>query len=181
MEHAIYMENLILLVGGTLPYGTCRKCMIRPNLYLEGSGSNVPCLFPCKLQQTQRAKYCLIEQILSYKKLLFNIVTTINYAFSPAMNKSLHATHIKIRTQGFTAAMTASLLEKCCQLSPSFMRPSRWKSEGDKFELYCEHSRTVQTRLATYSMILKLMWDLIWCCKRKVVFSGLTLEVKPSA
>ena len=110
MEHAIYMENLILLVGGTLPYGTCRKCMIRPNLYLEGSGSNVPCLFPCKLQQTQRAKYCLIEQILSYKKLLFNIVTTINYAFSPAMNKSLHATHIKIRTQGFTAAITKTAM-----------------------------------------------------------------------
>ena len=33
----------------------------------------------------------LIEKILSYKTLFFNIVTTIGYALSPAMNKSLHA------------------------------------------------------------------------------------------
>ena len=34
----------------------------------------------------------MIEQILSYKILFLNTVTTICYAFLPAMNKSLHAT-----------------------------------------------------------------------------------------
>jgi hypothetical protein len=33
----------------------------------------------------------LIEQILSYKILFFDIVSTIGYALSPAMNNSLHA------------------------------------------------------------------------------------------
>jgi len=42
----------------------------------------------------------LIEQILSYKTLFFNIVTTNGYALSPAMNKSLHATLIKFCTSG---------------------------------------------------------------------------------
>jgi len=39
----------------------------------------------------------LIEQILSYKN-YFSTVTTINCAFSLAMNKSLHAELIKICT-----------------------------------------------------------------------------------
>jgi len=41
-----------------------------------------------------------LEQILSYKTLFFNIVTTINYAFLPAMNKSLHAALVNICTSG---------------------------------------------------------------------------------
>jgi len=40
----------------------------------------------------------LIEQILNDKTLFFNIVTTISYLFSPAMNKSLHAMLVKICT-----------------------------------------------------------------------------------
>jgi len=43
----------------------------------------------------------MIEQILGYKILFFNIITTISYAFSPAMNKSLHAALIKICTKWF--------------------------------------------------------------------------------
>jgi hypothetical protein len=39
-------------------------------------------------------------RFLSYKTLFFNIVTTIGYALSPAMNKSLHATLVKICTSG---------------------------------------------------------------------------------
>ena len=35
------------------------------------------------------------EQMLRYKTLFFNTVTTISYAFSPMMKKSLHATRIK--------------------------------------------------------------------------------------
>ena len=52
-----------------------------------------------KLQHIQRAEWhYLIEQILSYERLFFNPVTTISYAFSAAMNKSLHAILIKICT-----------------------------------------------------------------------------------
>ena len=40
----------------------------------------------------------MIEQILSYRTLLFNIVHTVSYAFSLAMNKSLHTMLIKIYT-----------------------------------------------------------------------------------
>jgi hypothetical protein len=40
----------------------------------------------------------LIGQILSYKTLFFDIVIIISSALSPAMNKSLHATLVKICT-----------------------------------------------------------------------------------
>jgi len=40
----------------------------------------------------------LIELILSYKTLFFSIVTTVSFAFSPVMNKSLHAELGKIGT-----------------------------------------------------------------------------------
>jgi len=42
----------------------------------------------------------LIEQILSYKILFFSIVSTISYTFSPVMNKSLPAAHIKVCMSG---------------------------------------------------------------------------------
>ena len=38
----------------------------------------------------------LFEQILSYKALIFSIVTTMSSAFSPAMIKSLNATLVMI-------------------------------------------------------------------------------------
>lgn len=38
----------------------------------------------------------LLEQILSHKTLLFNVVNAIRHAFSPAMSKSKHTTLIKI-------------------------------------------------------------------------------------
>ena len=41
-------------------------------------------------------EYYLIGQIFSYKTLFFNTITTISYAFLPAMNKGLHATLIKM-------------------------------------------------------------------------------------
>ena len=41
-----------------------------------------------------------MEQILNYKALFFNILAIVSYAFLPAMNKSLHATLIKICTSG---------------------------------------------------------------------------------
>ena len=45
--------------------------------------SNATCLFPWKLPQIQRAQHYLIEQILSYRTLFFNILTTVNYTFLP--------------------------------------------------------------------------------------------------
>ena len=46
----------------------------------------------------------LIEHILSYKTPFFNIVTTISYAFSSAIIKSLHATLVKICTSRFQSS-----------------------------------------------------------------------------
>ena len=42
----------------------------------------------------------MIEQILSYKTLTFNLVTNINCAPSSVMNKSLHPMLVKISTNG---------------------------------------------------------------------------------
>jgi len=42
------------------------------------------------------ALYLMVDHILSYKILFFNIVTTTKYAFLPAVNKSLHATLVII-------------------------------------------------------------------------------------
>ena len=38
----------------------------------------------------------LTEKTLRYKTLFFNVVTTISYAFLPLVNKSLHATLVKV-------------------------------------------------------------------------------------
>jgi len=51
------------------------------------------------MQQRQKNIIILFDiQILSYKVLFFNTVTTISYAFSLAIDKSLHAMIIKIFT-----------------------------------------------------------------------------------
>ena len=50
-----------------------------------------------------------IEQILSYKTLFFNTVTTVSYAFSPVMNKRLHANLVKICMDVWNAPPTTSL------------------------------------------------------------------------
>jgi len=66
-------------------------------MYVGHSESNVCYLLPWKLQQTERAQlYYLIEQILIYKTLFSNTVTTISYALLPTMNKSMHAMLVKI-------------------------------------------------------------------------------------
>ena len=68
-------------------------------MYVGCCGSNASYLSPWKLQQIERAQELyLIEQILRYKSLFFNIVTTISYVFPPEMNKSLHAVLGKICT-----------------------------------------------------------------------------------
>ena len=42
-----------------------------------------------------KSKITLFEHTVSYKTLFFNIITTITYAFLPALNKNLHAALIK--------------------------------------------------------------------------------------
>ena len=61
----------------------------------------------------------LTEQILSYRTVCFNTVTTISYALSPAMNKNWHAALKSAPaevTHCFTAAMTVLLLRKIFSL-----------------------------------------------------------------
>ena len=57
-----------------------------------------------------KSTLCLIEQILSYKTVFFNIVTTISYVFSPVMNFRLHAMLIKTCISGGDPQLLASLL-----------------------------------------------------------------------
>ena len=68
-------------------------------VYVVHPESNASYLFPWKLQQMQRAQQnYLTEHIVSYKTLFLNTVTISSYAFSPAMNMSLHAALIKTCT-----------------------------------------------------------------------------------
>jgi len=71
----------------------------------------------------------LIEQILSYKKLFFDVVTTIGYALSPAMNKSLHAVLVKICTSGdgplFHGSYDGVIARKMLLTQSLFPRPEQ--------------------------------------------------------
>lgn len=106
-------------------------------------------------------------------------------AFLPMMNKSQHAVFIKVCTGRGDPLfhMMASLLGKCCPQSPSFSGPHRSKSEGTRSTLYGECDSTVQPRLAMCSVVLKLVWVLVflYCKKRVVIFSGLQRKFKSSA
>ena len=59
----------------------------------------------------------MIEKLLISKTQFFNIITTTSYAFSPSLNKSLHAAFIKICTSRGEPLSPSPLLEKR-QLSP---------------------------------------------------------------
>ena len=85
----------------------------RSACYAACSEINASHLFPWKLQQTKRAQQrYLIKQILSYKTLFSNAVTIISYAFSSAMNRSLHAMFVTICTRGGDPLSLSPLL-KC--------------------------------------------------------------------
>ena len=111
----------------------------------------------------------------SATKHYFSTVTTISSAFSPTMNKSLHAALVKICTTGGDP-----LFQSCYDgVIASFIISKRWKSEGTKSELQHCCGRTVQPRLAMYSTILKQEWSLtlLYCKRKYIFFSVLTLEV----
>ena len=66
----------------------------------------------------------LIEQILTYRTLFFNIVTTMSYAFLPVMNKSMHAMLVKTCTGGGDP-----LLLKCTTHHLTMFTSTVWSSE----------------------------------------------------
>ena len=88
-------------------------------LYIVRFESNTSYLLLWKIQQIQRASQCyLVECVLSYKMLFFNLVTTVSSAFPSAINKSLHAVHVKICTSegvplSFLQLQTHRLLPHC--------------------------------------------------------------------
>ena len=89
-------------------------------IYIGCYKSNVSYLFPWKLQQIQRAQqHYWIEKILSDKTLVFNIVTTINYAFSPVMNKTLHTMLVKICMAVQNAACFSHPCHHCWNTPPT--------------------------------------------------------------
>ena len=68
-------------------------------MYVGCSKSNASHLFPWKQQQVPWAQYCCsIEQILSYKTVIFNVVINISSAFWTVMN--LHVMLLKTCTSG---------------------------------------------------------------------------------
>ena len=83
----------------------------------------------------------LLEQILTYRTLFFNIVTTMSYAFLPVMNKSMHAMLVKTCTGGGDP-----LLLKCTThhltvftstvWSPETFSKHQWMSVGATFSAW---------------------------------------------
>ena len=71
----------------------------------------------------------MIEQILSYKTLFFDVVTPIGYALLPAMNKNLHATLVKIYASGggplFHGSYDSIVARKMLPTQSIFHRPKQ--------------------------------------------------------
>jgi len=104
----------------------------------------------------------------------FNIIMTTIYAFLPAMNKSLHAMHIKTNGDDslFHSCYDGVITRKVFPMQSIFHQPEQMQVRRHKSGLYSVCGRTVQTRLAMCSTVFKQGWSLVLpCCKRKV--SGL--------
>ena len=70
-------------------------------VYIGSSKSNASYIFLWTIQQILKTQLqYFTEKNLSYKILFFRTVTSVSYAFSPGMNKSLQAMLIKIRSRG---------------------------------------------------------------------------------
>ena len=72
--------KVVLYCENKKPTYTRAAPKVMPPIYFHGNYSRY-----------KEHNNALIEQILSYKTLFFDVVTTIAYALSPAMNNSLHA------------------------------------------------------------------------------------------
>ena len=80
------VSNLLACLGCT------EWIIILGSIYMGCSESNASYLFPWKLQQMQRTQeHYLIEQILSYRTLFFNTVSTISSAISPEQELACHS------------------------------------------------------------------------------------------
>ena len=100
----------------------------------------------------------MIEQILSYRTLFFNIDITITYAFSHRMSKSFHATFIKICTSEGDSCCCDTTAEMhhspphCAHVycwSPSTFSKHQWRSISDFF---CMEEVNSTLLLHTHSM-----------------------------
>lgn len=102
-----------------------------------------------------------MEGIFIYKTLFFNVITTISYAHSSAMNKSLRDVFIKIGMSIggplIHSYYDSIVARKYCPCNPFFIKMNRWKSKGTKSRLHSEWGRTVQTKLANCSMVFQLL------------------------
>ena len=102
----------------------------------------------------------MTEKIVSYKTLFFNILTTISYAFLPAMSKSLHATLVKICTCESDPLMAVTTAET--------QHPSPHCAH-----IYCLVSINVQQT----SMSVK---GYNFCCMQKFTFASSSLPCQTS-
>ena len=120
-----------------------KDTMMRQRNYICSSKNIDSYLLPWKLRQSSKQHY-LIEHTLSYKTQFFNTVTTISSAFSPAMNKNLHATPLKTCTRGgdplppsplLKHTTTASLCSHPSLISKMFSN-CQWMSIGAVFSAW---------------------------------------------
>ena len=112
--------------------------------YIGRSKCNASYLVPQKLQLIQRVQWhYLIELILSYKTLFFNIFTTISYAFLSAMNKSPHAVRIHICTSGgdplFHSCYNGVVAWKMLPIQSSFWSANRHCLVSRKHSAFSKH------------------------------------------
>ena len=81
------------------------------------------------METDTKSTIALFDRSFSATEHFFNAVTTISFAFSPAVTRSLHTVPINICTTEvthyYTAAMMALLLRKCCPCTSSFIGPKR--------------------------------------------------------
>ena len=69
-----------------------------------------------------------IEQNLHYRTLVFSIITAVNYACFPSMNRSLHAMLIKICTNRGDPVLQLAVL-KCTTHSLTVLTSTSWSPE----------------------------------------------------
>ena len=67
----------------------------------------------------------------------------------------------------------ALLLGRCYPRIPFFISLNGWKTEGGKSRLYGRYGKTVQPRLAVFSMVFKLIWSLALYCHLQYHFGSI--------
>ena len=144
------------------------------NIYIGCSESNASFI---SMETTTVTNNTIRLSKFSATKHFLKTITTIINSFSPAMNKSLHATFMKNVASVLVEVIHSLTAANSCPGSPPFISLNRQNSEGMKSRLYSGCGWTIQTRLAVCSTVFK-QGPHLSCCKRKdAFFSGLTFEV----